>query len=394
MRYCKLGRSFPFLGALLTILVPLSLFGAEITVPRIEMASQGWVQEEEFLVSSLVSADIALLGGDRYGFLLGFALAAPDLGGAMTLRQGNEAYLGLRLARASIYGLGGLPLDFSYFIGAGDNIGTGGEFPHYFGSTPFETEYRGPSFFPRGVGGNVSRHYQGIHGVRGTGFQGALRNGEYLVPILYLYHDFAFSPELGTLRDYDDEGRENYLSADLRVLFSRGWLNLEAFTGYSRNGPRDIHKFRWGLMAHLAGEGVEFYAQAGVPGILQGDSLTIDHFYVLIEPRLFLGPLSLFMTFFYHPVEYHHVKNPSEQGRAELNIRALFGNRASGLSGGLECSGELGVHRPEELNFRIGPVLTYHTDGIRWDAKLRIRPQAHKVPAEMFEILIGVRTAF
>ena len=55
-------------GFLLLALWPAA--AAEISVPGLEMASRGMVYNDEFIVSSAISADLALSGGYKYAKIL------------------------------------------------------------------------------------------------------------------------------------------------------------------------------------------------------------------------------------------------------------------------------------------------------------------------------------
>jgi len=311
----------------------------------------------------------------------------------------NQAALGFRIAKVSARDIFGLPLEFSYFIGSDDNFCSGDDYSSRFGLFPFGTEFRGFLYFPEGIGGNPTRRYNGIHGVRGTGFSFSLTKWEHIIPILYLYQDFA-QIQLFTGADrlsnsgisYEELGGTLY-SGDLRLLFYHDWLRLEFFGGFSFNSSKDA-SIRGGLMAHLTGNGVEFFAQAGIPGWVGGEKFSIDNLFFLMEPRLRLGIFSMYLTFFYHPVEYIHIITPDERGKANINLKFLIGDTESGFSGGLETGGELKIDGPEDFIFYIAPLGTLISGGIRWDAKIRIRFLEYEKPKEMVDFFFGVRTAF
>jgi len=420
----SLRKRILVLGVGLFLLAFWPAAAAEITIDRMEMASRGRVNDGEFVVSSLLSADLALSGGYKYSFLLGFSLEAPDIARAFAYRNlrfdpllpidppgggvteddynalvdryntqsdmiNNQAVLGFRIAKATVRDVFGLPLELSYFLGAGDDFCSGDDFVPRFGISPFGTDFRGFLYFPDGIGGNPTRRYNGIYGVRGTGFSLGLTKWESFIPILYLYQDFPYFSGF-----INGTGiTENLYSGDLRLLFCHDSLRFEFFGGLSLNSSLDTN-IRGGLMAHLLGNGVEFFVQGGIPGWTTGEKFSIDNIFFLIEPRLHLNPLSLYVTFFYHPVEYLHIITPDEKGKANINIKFLFGNTESGLSGGLETGGDLKVHETENFLFYITPLGTFISGGLRWDAKIRIRPLDYDVPGEMFDFFIGVRTAF
>ena len=387
---------------------------ADISVPNIEMASRGWVDNNNFVLSSLLLADLALTGGYKYAFTLGFYLDAPDIGKAFTQRnfkaetvapgQGvseddynalvdrmnNQAYIGFRIAKATARELFGTPLEFSYFLGAADNFCSGEDFTEHFGIPYFGTDFKGFYYFPEGIGGMPARRYNGIHGIRGSGFSLGYTGLEKIFPIFYVYMDFPYP------QDYINTANifgENIYSGDMRVLMHFNWLRLEVFNGISVNSGKDV-SLRGGIMAHIEGNGVEFFTQIGIPGFTVGEKFSIDNLFFLFEPRLQLGFFALHLTFFYRPIEYIHVITPSEKGRANINIKFLFGNAKSGFCGGIETGGELKIDGSEDFVLHITPMMSAYSDGLRWDAKIRIKPLEFDTPKEMIEFFIGVRTAF
>jgi hypothetical protein len=113
-----------------------------------------------------------------------------------------------------------------------------------------------------------------------------------------------------------------------------------------------------------------------------------------MEPRLYLGSLALYVTFFYHPVEYIHVRTEDEQGKADINIKVLGGNlRVSGVEGGAEATVGLDIER-NDITFKLSPLISFIGGSMRWDMKFRVNLLSWDKPEEMFEIFAGVRTAY
>lgn len=156
---------------------------AEITIPEIEMASRGRMDDGKFVLTSVLYADLALTGGYKYAFLLGFSLEVDTA-------DYTKAVPGFRIAKATARDLFNLPLELSYFLGSDDDFCTGEEFPDRFGISRFGTEFKGFFYFPEGIGGNLSRRYNGIHGVRGTGLSFSLTKWDKIIPIFYVYQHF------------------------------------------------------------------------------------------------------------------------------------------------------------------------------------------------------------
>ena len=351
---------------------------AEITLPDVEMTSRASTEEGKFVLGTAISADLALYGGYKYAFLLGFSLDTTDI------TDFKQMVPNFRIAQASARDIFGLPVELSYFFGSYDDFCNGDDFVSQFGLSPFGTEFLDFYYFPLGI------RYKGIYGVRGTGLALGLNKWENIYLIMYLYRELSF---LGAA--FGGIGESYYsdavYSGDLRLLFNHGWLRLETFAGFSLNTDLKT-RIRGGLMVYLAGNGVEFFAQAGIPGWTIKENFKIDNLYFLLEPRLRLGIFGINVTFFYHPWEYMHILTDKERGKADINVKFLFGNPNTGLAGGIEAGGEVKLDGFEDFVLRISPFGSLVSGGLRWDAKLRIRPL--KAPKEMFEILFGVRTAF
>lgn len=395
------------------LLVPAFLsFSAELTVPSLEMASTGTIQNGTFSLSSIAQADIALSGGYKYGGLLRLAFSSRDLEKALGYgrtslkpatgnptqeeynalldRFNNLAALQFKLAQVTARKPFDLPLEMSYFIGFSDTFCSGEDFPQLFGSVPITTEFKGFSYFPQGIGGNPAYQYNGIHQAIGTGLHLSLLPWKHVVPMLYLYQDSAFINESTGI---PESGR---YSGDLRLLVNSDYVKFEAFAGATAPYG-DYGMYRGGLLAFFTtGTGADFLAQVGIPGWEAGTALKVDNLYFLFEPRLSIGLFALHITLFYHPVRYLQLLNPEERGATDINAKLLIGDILKyRLQGGLESTVNLRSGSSNNtLDLRISPFLSVVTEGIRWDVKLRIDPFKYTKPLEMADTFIGVRTAY
>jgi hypothetical protein len=395
------------------LLVPAFLsFSAELTVPSLEMASTGTIQNGTFSLSSIAQADIALSGGYKYGGLLRLAFSSRDLEKALGYgrtslepatgnptqeeynalldRFNNLAALQFKLAQVTARKPFDLPLEMSYFIGFSDTFCSGEDFPQLFGSVPITTEFKGFSYFPQGIGGNPAYQYNGIHQAIGTGLHLSLLPWKHVVPMLYLYQDSAFINESTGI---PESGR---YSGDLRLLVNSDYVKFEAFAGATAPYG-DYGIYRGGLLAYFTtGTGADFLAQVGIPGWEAGTALKVDNLYFLFEPRLSIGLFALHITLFYHPVRYLQLLNPDERGATDINAKLLIGDILKyRLQGGLESTVNLRSGASNNtLDLRISPFLSVVTEGIRWDVKLRIDPFKYTKPLEMADTFIGVRTAY
>jgi hypothetical protein len=393
------------------------LFGAEITVPVLEMASRGAMEEGEFRFASTINADIHLGGGPKAGILLGLSLGSADLGRAFTARNfkfvpmnpgdtvtgveynalgeqvedqfNDQAMLFFRVVKATAPSVFGLPLELSYFIGVSDHLCFGDEFASRFDEIPVESDFTGFFYFPEGIGGNPLRRYKGIHGVQGTGFSLALTRWDRVVPMLYLYQDFPWNRDQGFLSPLSS------YSGDLRVLVNLEKIKLEGFAGFTAGKDID-NSVRGGILTLFhSPAGADLLVQLGTPGWSPGENADVDKFYFLMEPRLALGPLMLYVSFFYHPVEYIHIKTEDERGKADINIKLLGGNlKVSGVEGGAEMTVGLKMDQRNDTTLKLSPLVSFISGSMRWDMKFRVNLLSWNKPEKMFEIFAGVRTAY
>jgi hypothetical protein len=406
-------KNLRFFGLLLLFLPVLSLSGAEITLPRMELASRGASEDGEFAISTNAAVDVALTGGYKYGVLLGLSFESPNLGKAFTYRNfeagllapgssvtpeqynqladrlNNGAALSFRVAKATARDLFNLPLEFSYFVGLSDSFCSGEEFSARYGLPRIETDFTGFYYFPGGIGGNPYRRYNGIHAVQGTGLSFALTPWERVTPMLYLYQNIPFFDSFGAVPE------KTHFSGDLRFLFNWERVKVEVFSGVS-GGKDENAGFRGGFLAYfISDRGADFLIQCGIPGLAQGDEISIDNMYFLLEPRLTFGFTAVHVGFFYHPLEYLHIKTEDERGRADINIKFLVGDPLIfPVQGGLETTLGLKVYDQEDFSFKISPFVSFISQGLQWDVKLRVNPLAWEKPEEIFEIFMGIRTAY
>ncbi|MDR0623765.1 MAG: hypothetical protein LBG10_04980, partial [Treponema sp.] len=348
-----------------------------------------------------------------YGILLGLSVESANLGKAFSYRKfeaaplapgaavtaeeynrladrfNNRAVLSFRVARATARELFRLPLEFSYFVGLSDAFCSGGEFALRYGLSQIETDFTGFYYFPGGIGGNPYRRYNGIHAVQGTGFSLALTRWENFVPLLYLYQDIPYMNTGGAVSE------TTHYSGDLRALFNREKIKIEVFGGISA-GKDMAPDFRGGLLAFFtSGGGADFLIQCGIPGWVEGEEFSIDNLYFLMEPRLSFGFFAVHVNFFYHPLEYLHIKTEEERGKADINIKFLMGDMERfRLQGGLETTVGLKAGEAEDFTFKISPFVSLLSDGLRWDLKLRLNPLKREHPEEITEIFVGIRTAY
>ena len=152
---------------------------------------------------------------------------------------------------------------------------------------------------------------------------------------------------------------------------------------------------RTGLLAHFdSGKGTEFMLQLGIPSHTVSDEFSLDNLYVLFEPRMRFEHFSMFVTFFYHPLVYMHQKEEAERGRADVNLKLLFGGGQESLFfWGMDTTLGINVHGTDSLSLNLGPFLGFRRNGLEWFFKFRLDPLA-KNKEDIFDMFMGIKTAF
>ena len=400
------------IGGILFLVLLFSVQAAELTVPRFEMVTLGRTLNGDFSLASSVSLDLSLSGGYKYALALGFSFNSSDLAKTLAYRNfrfqpftdpvmaddlndltdqindmlNNQGTLSFRMVRASISDLFKIPLELSFFIGEGDDFCSGDEYTTRFGYDPIGTEYKGLFYFPSGINGDINRRYNGIYGVRGTGLSLAFTKWNNFIPMIYFYESYSpFAFLAGTA------GKPMF-SGDFRFLLNYDSFKLEGFTGLSY---MDSLIVRGGLLAHFyAGRAVEFLIQAGLSGWDLEQKLNIDNFFFLMEPRFRFGIFGINLTIFYHPVIYNNLPTPAEQGKADINLNFFAQIPGLDMRAGIEGNMSMKVDKMDDFTLFVAPYATFFTGGLLWDVKLRVNFLGKKIPQEMFEIFIGVKSSF
>ncbi|GAH78886.1 unnamed protein product, partial [marine sediment metagenome] len=217
--------------------------------------------------------------------------------------------------------------------------------PQVFGSLPLATSYRGFLHFPEGT------IYDGIHLINGTGLQLDFNsNPEKFFLSFYLYQD--------SMVDADGKPETlnpGYYSADVRSAFNFEKIKLEAFLGGTFPTPDSaIGYYRGGLLFYAQDVGVEFLAQLGITRWAPlDDPIGIELFYLLFEPRIRLGLLSIIPTFFWRPA-YYHQQSTGDQA-LDVNINFQIGDPGrTPVSGGIESNLAYRISQ-NEINIKVSP---------------------------------------
>ena len=395
-----------------------AVFGAEITVPELDLASRGAMEGGDFNISSSMEAVIAIDGGYKYGFSLGLGAEIPNLQKAFSYGRmelpyaslgvpdqdeyealidalNNQAVVSIRSLSATVREIFGAPLEASFFIGRYDTLGSGDEFPDYFGVEPIGTGLRGFYYYPEGLNGDPFLRFNGaMHNIMGTGLAFKAMFGS-IVPVLYIYHDLSFPDETSSKKGAFKPG---CFSADLKLLINSENAKFELFMGgtYVHHGNVVL---RGGALAWLGTGPVSFLIQAGITAYEVESDISLDNFYFLMEPRLRFAYFGATFTFFFHPVFYMNKTimdgTNRDRGRADFSLKLFFGDiNKSTFEAGLESIVNMKMYEGEEYNIWISPFFSTVTTGLRWDFALRFNPRYFWDKGELMEGFIGIRTSF
>ena len=403
------------------------LFGAEITVSNLELATRGKMDDGDFTVQSSLGAEISVSGGYKYGFALGLGAEIINLQKALSYgrldllpltggtgptdteyndlltelndRHNNQAYISIRSLKATAREVFDKPLELSFFIGYHDKLASGDDFPVYFGTPEIGTSLKGFFYYPEGFNNEPFLRFNGaIHTIKGTGLSVKALLGSF-IPVLYIYHDLSF-PKDQSLRNQGSSYDPDRYSTDLKLIFNKENVKMEIFTGGTFSSS-DKAVLRGGILAWFGSGPFAFLLQAGIPHWEAGSSLDIDNYYFLMEPRFRLEKFGACLTFFYHPVFYNNKViydsggMDERRGRADINLRAFFGDvKKSAFEAGAEALINLKIPEREEFGLWISPYISTVTTGLRWDFALRINPRYFRDKGELMEGFIGIRTSY
>ncbi len=385
MEYLEKRRAIKRWLLIFLILPAAPIFGANINVPSLELYTRGNLRNGIFGFSSRGEMDLLVDGGYKFGgrIVLGF--------NSTTLEEDSldgTSLLSFKTASITFRDVFKLPMDFTYFIGEEGTLGSGDIYPDFFGTVPIATRYRGYLYFPDGI------IFDGIHTINGTGFQLDLfPNKELFLLSLYLYQDSMVDAD-GDPLTFDP----GYYSADIRPVLNFEKVKLEAFLGTTFPAPDStVGYYRGGLLFYAAEEGVEFLTQLGIPRWSPlTEALGIHLFYLLFEPRIRTGPLSIIPTFFWRPVYYHQQETGERALDVNLNIqlgRPPLNPVSGGIEGNFTYLLEMAGTARNELRLKLSPYIMFAAPGMLWEIRLNTKLMPFTVN-DMFECFLTIKAEF
>ncbi|MCF7937256.1 MAG: hypothetical protein K9L68_01515 [Spirochaetales bacterium] len=361
---------FVLLGFILLVST-FSLYAADIVVPRMEFITRGYSDGGSFLLGTYGNVDLEVLGGYKFGGRLLFGIEEEEIEVGAELPA-----VRFRSASITTRQLFDTPLMSSYYVGDYHSFADGRLFEERFGTEHFGTRYRGFYYFPE------SPHYDGIYSIDGTGVSLSSEPlGGVFVPALYLYQD----RRLG----------QGMYGSDMRLLFNLPRAKIEGFFG-SSFPVSSAGIYRGGMMLYFGDpETGEFYSQIGITRWDPvKDSLGLELFYFLSEPRVHIGLVSLVLTVFIHPEYYQTVQYEDQIGAFDVNFNILIGDeQISPISGGVETTTMYQPDSTDQFRLDVAPYLRLVTSGVLWDVKVRTKvyPFVFEDAAELY---VGVSAEF
>ena len=377
---------------LAVLLAASPLFSANITVPSLEIYSWARNDGSGFALDSYGDMELQLDGGYKFGGAMKFGFSSSSLETAAY----NDS-IAFESVSVTLRELFGIPLNFTYFIGQGDTFGTGEVFTPYFGTPLLSSNYTSFLHFPNESSYNF---YQGIHTVYGTGgkFEFAPPEKNWLLS-LYIYQDSSPAFLTGTIPPPAIDFSSRQGSLDVRTAFNFEKVRLEAFVGATLpTSDSAIGYIRNGLFLHAGSEKFEFMAEFGMPRWRPlDDAFGLDLFYLLVEPRIHLGAMSIVPTFFWRPGYYQQEANATLIEAMDINLDLQFhGKEESLISGGIEGNFVYQTAPTSETTGKAIPYIQLSTPGVVYKAQVntKVWPFDLSDLSDTFEVFLSIQAAF
>ena len=374
-----------FLGLFLFLAAGLA-HPANIVVPKMDLITRGAMTGNTFALQTFGDLNVEVLGGYKFGGSLAFSLNNTNLENLST----SNLPLGFLSASIIIRDLFSAPLSLTYFVGQNDTFCSGDGFA-LFGAQPIMTSYRGFMYFPTGP------VYDGIYQIQGTGarFEFVPRIETFSMDV-YVYEDTRSQfPGITTPAGPAIISSPGTFSSDLRVLLNSAAVKVEGFVGGTLATSSLDYFVRGGLLFYATNNNVEFLGQVGVPKWDPTvDSVpNINHFYLLVEPRLHLGSFSIIPTFFWHPSFYMQAgPNPGQAGSFDVNLNLALGDLSKdALQGGFETN--FRFQSATQGALKLSPWLGVGTPGVLWKLKVNTTVWPFNW-SDVLEVFVGAQAEF
>jgi hypothetical protein len=361
-------------------------FPANIVVPKMDLITRGAMGGGTFTLQTFGDLNLEVLGGYKFGGSLAFSLNSTNLENFST----TSLPLGFLSASIIIRDLFSAPLSLTYFVGQNDTFCSGDGFA-LFGAQPIMTAYRGFMYFP------VGPVYDGIYQIQGTGarFEFVPKIETFSMDV-YLYEDTRSQfPGITIPTDPPIISSPGTFSSDVRFLLNYAAIKVEGFVGGTLTPSSLDYFFRGGLLFYATNNNVEFLGQIGLPkwDPAVNSVPNINHFYLLVEPRLHMGSVSIIPTFFWHPSFYMQAgPNPGQAGSFDVNLNLALGDPSKdAFQGGLETN--FRFESATQGALKLSPWLGVSTPGVLW--KLRVNTTVWPFSwSDILEVFVGAQAEF
>lgn len=339
--------------------------------------------------------DILIEGGYKFGGRISFGfdgfltlpgeyIPPPPLPPPLPSSGTISMPLSFKAAELMVRDIGGIGLDFSYFIGESSYLCYGDDFNEYFGTTMLESTYTPPPIINLAAPFSFIE-YRGIHRINGTGVKLTYVPDEAIFGLeyfLYQDHNFKISESYGvnggttiilnSSIDYLDTG---WYGTDLRLFLNFENIKIEAFGGGSIDSGSGTGYFRFGSLFFASAGPFDFLLEAGIPWL---DPLAIgglEMWFILFETRIAAGPITITPTVFAHPATYMHNYTATETNVIDFSLDIAVNNpRKDFISFGLETTWStsylLFSSTPGWVLYG-SPYITLATPGVSWEIKAR-----------------------
>jgi hypothetical protein len=361
-------------------------YPANIVVPKMDLITRGAMTGNTFALQTFGDLNLEVLGGYKFGGSLAFSLNNTNL----EILSTSNLPLGFLSASIIIRDLFSAPLSLTYFVGQNDTFCSGDGFA-LFGAQPIMTSYRGFMYFPTGP------VYDGIYQIQGTGarFEFVPRIETFSMDV-YMYEDTRTQfPGITTPGGPAIISSPGTFSSDVRFLLNSAAIKVEGFVGGTVATSSLDNFVRGGLLFYATNNNVEFLGQIGIPKWDPTvDSVpNINHFYLLVEPRLHLGSFSIIPTFFWHPSFYMQAgPNPGQAGSFDVNLNLALGDLSKdALQGGFETN--FRFQSATQGALKLSPWLGVGTPGVLW--KLKVNTTVWPFTwSDVLEVFVGAQAEF
>lgn len=362
-------------------------FPANIVVPKMDLITRGAMNGGAFTLQTYGDITLAVEGGYKFGGSLAFNVQNLNL--EFPSLTPPTIPLGFLSASIIVRDLFSAPLSLTYFVGQNDTFCSGDGFS-LFGAQPIMTAYRGFMYFPTGP------VYDGIYQIQGTGARiEFVPKIESLSFDYYVYEDTRSQfPGISPPGPPIITSPGTYAS-DFRFLFNSAGIKVEGFMGVDLTPSSLDYFFRGGILFYASDRNAEFLLQLGIP---KWDP-SVDNvpnanlFYLLVEPRVHLGPISMVPTFFWHPSDYMQAgPNPGEAGTFDVNLNIFYGDASKeSLQAGVENN--FRFPSGTQAAYKLSPWLGISTPGVLWKVKVdaKIYPLDF---ADLVEVFVGAQAQF